>query len=200
LAKLSAAGCALVWLPKVDDMYPPGDASTITVQGPALGWEGAARPGHFTGVATVVAKLFGQIKPAAAYFGEKDWQQVQVITRMVTDFSLPVAIVPVPTVREPDGLALSSRNRFLTPEERGTAPILHTALTEAAAHIANGAAAAPVLEAARAKLLAAGLTPDYFALVDASSLHPLTRFTPPARLIAAARLGTVRLLDNVPVG
>ena len=113
LAKLEAAGCDLVWLPDAALMYPPDAASTITVGGPATLWEGALRPGHFTGVATVVAKLFGQLRPNAAYFGEKDWQQVQVISRMAADLLLPVKIVPVPTVRELDGLALSSRNRFL---------------------------------------------------------------------------------------
>lgn len=200
LAQLESAGCDLVWLPDVATMYPPDAASTITVAGPALRWEGAARPGHFAGVATVVATLFGQVRPDAAYFGEKDWQQVQVITRMVSDLLLPVAIIPVPTVREEDGLALSSRNRFLTSEQRIVAPALFAALTRAAARLMAGDDAAPTLDAARATVAAAGMVPDYLALVAASSLEPQERLSHPARLIAAARLGRVRLLDNVAVG
>jgi pantoate--beta-alanine ligase len=169
------------------------------VAGPALRWEGAARPGHFSGVATVVAKLFGQVRPEAAYFGEKDWQQLQVVTRMVTDLALPVRIVPVPTVREPDGLALSSRNVFLRASERAAAPALFAALTAAAAHIAAGKNPAASLEAARGAITEAGMAPDYVALVEARSLEPQEVFTAPARIIAAARLGSVRLLDNVPV-
>ena len=200
LAQLAQAGCDLVWLPDVATMYPPEAASTITVGGPATLWEGTMRPGHFAGVATVVAKLFGQVRPRAAYFGEKDWQQVQVIRRFTADFLLPVEIVPVPTVREADGLALSSRNRFLTQAERQAAPALYTALTRAASAIGSGAAVAACLEAAKQELTAAGMVPDYLALVAAETLEPLERLTRPARLIAAARLGSVRLLDNVPVG
>ncbi|HVE23376.1 MAG TPA: pantoate--beta-alanine ligase [Acidocella sp.] len=199
LAQLEQAGCDLVWLPDVATMYPPEAASTITVGGPATLWEGMMRPGHFSGVATVVAKLFGQVRPRAAYFGEKDWQQVQVIRRFTTDFLLPVEIVPVPTVRETDGLALSSRNRFLTPAERQTAPALHAALTRAASAIGSGDAVATSLDVAKQELIAAGMAPDYLALVGAETLEPLERLTRPARLIAAARLGSVRLLDNVPV-
>ncbi len=199
LAKLEAAGCDLVWLPDEATMYPPESASTITVAGPALHWEGTARPGHFAGVATVVARLFGQIRPAAAYFGEKDWQQLQVITRMVADFGLPVEIVPVPTVREADGLALSSRNRFLLPPERAAAPALFATLTQAAKHISAGQDVAATLHDAKRALARAGMVPDYMALVDARTLEPLARFANPARIIAAAKLGTVRLLDNVPV-
>jgi pantoate--beta-alanine ligase len=199
LAQLSQAGCDLVWLPDVATMYPPEAASTITVDGPATLWEGAARPGHFAGVATAVAKLFGQVRPCAAYFGEKDWQQVQVIRRFTADFLLPVEVVPVPTVREADGLALSSRNRFLKPAERQAAPALYTALTEAAAAIGGGAAVDASLEAANGRVIAAGMHPDYLALVGAETLEPLEHLTRPARLIAAARLGSVRLLDNVAV-
>ncbi|HEY1858245.1 pantoate--beta-alanine ligase [Acidocella sp.] len=200
LAQLAQAGCDLVWLPDVATMYPSDAASTITVGGPATRWEGAARPGHFAGVATVVAKLFGQVRPHAAYFGEKDWQQVQVIRRFTADFLLPVEIVPVPTVREVDGLALSSRNRFLKPAERLAAPALYAALTRAAAQISGGAAVAESLEAAKHALIAAGMTPDYLALVGAETLEPLERLAQPTRLITAARLGSVRLLDNVAVG
>jgi pantoate--beta-alanine ligase len=204
LAKLEAAGCDLVWLPDVAEMYPPDAVTKITVSGPAMLWEGAVRPGHFTGVATVVAKLFGQVRPRAAYFGEKDWQQVQVIARMVADLLLPVKIVPVPTVREPDGLALSSRNRFLSAENRAAAPALYAALRAAAATISDGAQVAEVLDKAKAAVAAAGMQPDYLALVDAESLQPLESLLPPAnarpaRLLAAARAGSVRLLDNVAV-
>src|SRR6202044_2108371 len=118
LAILEASGCAAVWMPDVATMYPAGDVTTISVGGPAENWEGSARPGHFTGVATVCAKLFGQVRPDRAYFGEKDWQQLQVVRRMVTDLVLPLTIVAVETVRERDGLAMSSRNRFLTAAER----------------------------------------------------------------------------------
>jgi len=200
LAQLSAAGCDLVWLPDVATMYPPDGATTISLTGPATRWEGAARPGHFAGVATVVAKLFGQVRPQTAYFGEKDWQQVQVITRMAADLLLPITITPVPTVREPDGLALSSRNRFLSATERATAPILYAALHHAAATIAAGTSPANALSLATQTVTAAGMAPDYIALVHAHSLEPITTLAAPARLIAAAKLGPVRLLDNVAVG
>jgi len=197
LAKLKAAGCDLVWMPDVATMYPPDAASTITVAGPALRWEGKIRPGHFAGVATVVAKLFGQVRPQRAYFGEKDWQQIQVITRMTRDFLLPVEIVPVPTLREPDGLAMSSRNRFLSPQERAIAPALHTALADAAKRLSVGWTVTEAMAAGEKKLREAGLTPDYLALVNATTLEPLTEFSPTARLLAAARLGRIRLLDNL---
>jgi pantoate--beta-alanine ligase len=180
-------------------MYPPDDATTIDVAGPALRWEGDARPVHFRGVATVCAKLFGQVRPDRAYFGEKDWQQVQVVTRMVADLRLPLAIVAVPTVREPDGLALSSRNRFLPAADRQTAPLLFRALSLAARRLAQGEAAAPVLDAARASLGGAGFVVDYVALVDGPTLAPLARLRPGARLVAAARLGSVHLIDNMAV-
>jgi pantoate--beta-alanine ligase len=122
LAMLEQAGCDLVWLPDLATMYPPGDSTVIEVAGPAELWEGAARPGHFRGVATVVAKLFGQVRPDAAYFGEKDWQQIQVVRRMVADLLLSVEIVAIPTLRAADGLALSSRNRYLDPAQRAAAP------------------------------------------------------------------------------
>jgi pantoate--beta-alanine ligase len=162
-------------------------------------WEGAIRPGHFAGVATVVAKLFGQVRPARAYFGEKDWQQIQVIRRMAADLLLPVEIVPVPTIREPDGLALSSRNRFLGDEERKLAPALHQALITAAVNVAAGHQPAAALATAEQSLTKLSLKPDYFALVHAHTLEPLETLSHPARLIAAAKLGRIRLLDNVAV-
>jgi pantoate--beta-alanine ligase len=200
LATLDACGCDLVWIPDVATMYPPGGATTIDPAGPAERWEGTHRPGHFRGMATVVAKLFGQARPDVAFFGEKDWQQLQVVSRMVADLHLPLRIVGVPTVREADGLALSSRNRFLSEAERRLAPNLHKALAHAAKAIAAGGPAAETLQAARAGLRADGFGVDYLALVDGPTLEPITANQPGARLIAAARLGTVRLLDNVPVG
>ncbi len=200
LAKLRAAGCALVWLPDAGTMYPADAASIISVAGPATRWEGGLRPGHFAGVATVVTKLFGQVRPQAAFFGEKDWQQIQVLRRVVEDFLLPVEIVAVPTVREADGLALSSRNRFLSPQERRTAPVLHMALRDTARRLGAGEDVAASLAAGRYALSRAGLVADYFALVDGSSLEPMETVAPNARLLAAAKLGSVRLLDNVGVG
>jgi len=200
LAKLEASGCDLVWLPDAATMYPPGDSTTIVPAGPAERWEGAARPTHFRGVATVVAKLFGQVRPDDAYFGEKDWQQVQVIRRMVLDLLLPVSVVAVATVREPDGLALSSRNRYLTPAERAKAPTLYAALAQTAQVLASGGAAEAPLRQARAALAAVGFSLDYLELVDGPTLDPLVAARPGARLIAAARLGAVRLIDNVAVG
>jgi pantoate--beta-alanine ligase len=199
LAKLEAAGCDLAWLPDVQTMYPAGNATTVSLTGPAVLWEGTARPGHFAGVATVVAKLFGQVRPAAAYFGEKDWQQVQVVKRMVADLLLPVEIIPVPTARDADGLALSSRNRFLSAPERQAAPLLFDTLTRAAKHIGAGKDVDAILHQARFDLTAAGMVPDYFALVHAHTLEPLSTVGQPARLLAAARLGHVRLLDNVSI-
>ncbi len=200
LAALEACGCALVWLPDVATMYPPGEATTISLAGPAERWEGDARPGHFRGVATVCAKLFGQVRPDRAYFGEKDWQQLQVIKRMVADLLLPLEIVGVPTVREADGLAMSSRNRFLNPDERAVAPVLYRVLRSVAGDLAGGAVAAPVLASAREELAAAGFAVDYLALVDGPTLAPVETVGTGSRLIATARLGPVRLLDNVAIG
>jgi pantoate--beta-alanine ligase len=202
LAKLRAAGCDLVWMPPVEAMYPPGAATVIEVAGPSAGWEGDARPGHFRGVATVCAKLFLQTGADVAAFGEKDWQQLQVVTRMARDLDIPIRILPVPTVREADGLAMSSRNRFLSEAERATAPLLHQVMTRAAAEIMAGAALPGALETGLAALRAAGFAPDYLAVVEAETLRPLDapRRDGPMRLVAAARLGSVRLLDNIAVG
>ncbi len=199
LAALKACGCALAWLPDVASMYPPGEATTVSLVGPAERWEGDARPGHFRGVATVCAKLFGQVRPDRAYFGEKDWQQLQVIRRMVADLLLPLEIVGIETVRETDGLALSSRNRFLNAAERAVAPALSRTLRNSARALAGRQPADPILDAARQDLTKAGFVVEYFALVDGPTLTPISAAAPDARLIAAARLGTVRLLDNVPV-
>ncbi|HEY4253562.1 MAG TPA: pantoate--beta-alanine ligase [Roseomonas sp.] len=198
LAALAAAGCDIAWLPTVDVMYPPGAATAIEVAGPSEGFEGAARPGHFRGVATVCCKLFSQTQADVAVFGEKDWQQLQVVRRMVADLDLPVRIIGHATVRDADGLALSSRNRYLSPAERAQAVMLPDAMREAANAMLHGAAIETVLDAARDGLNAAGFAVDYLALVEPATLRPTGDL--PARLIAAAKLGPVRLLDNMPVG
>jgi pantoate--beta-alanine ligase len=150
-------------------------------------------------VATVVARLFGLVRPATAWFGDKDWQQLQVVRRMVADLCLPVEVHGVPTRRAADGLALSSRNRFLTEQERSTAPSLARICVDLATRLRQGAAVEPALAQARAVLAQLGFGVDYLALVDPCSLRPITALDGPARLIAAAQLGSVRLLDNVPV-
>ena len=199
LALLAGGGCELAWLPDVGTMYPPGDAPTLEVGGPAEGWEGAHRPGHFRGVATVVAKLFGQVGPDAAYFGEKDWQQVQVVARMASDLLLPVRVVALPTVRDADGLALSSRNRFLNPAQRALASRFPAVLCATVAALRAGAPTGPALAAARDQLAQPGLAVDYLDLVHAMTLERLTAVAAPSRLIAAVQLGGVRLLDNFAV-
>ncbi|RJF93424.1 pantoate--beta-alanine ligase [Sphingomonas cavernae] len=199
-AMLEAAGCALLWLPPVEVMYPDGYSTNISVSGVTEHLDGAARPGHFDGVATVVAKLFNQVQPDIALFGEKDYQQLAVIRRMVTDLNVRIEIEGVPTQREEDGLALSSRNIYLSPEEREAARVLPRALGEAARAIAAGGDVAEALTKARGMLAKAGFDPiDYVALHDAGTLDPLTVFDRPARLFAAARIGRTRLIDNLAV-
>lgn len=199
LATLRDCGCHLVWLPDVATMYPPGGATTIEVAGPAEQWEGAARPGHFRGVATVCAKLFGQVRPDRAYFGEKDWQQLQVVRRMVADLHLPLEIVGVPTVREPDGLAMSSRNRFLNAVERAVAPRLHAALATTADALHRHHSAEAALNDTRRDLIQAGFRLDYLALVNGLTMSAMPELAHGARLIVAASLGSVRLIDNIAV-
>jgi pantoate--beta-alanine ligase len=199
-AQLAEAGCDLLWLPTAKQIYPDSFATKVTVAGVSERWEGAARPGHFDGVATVVAKLLVAVAPDVALFGEKDFQQLAVIRRMVTDLGLPVEIIGVPTVRDADGLALSSRNAYLSAEERQRAPTLHQALDKAAASIAAGLPVGPVLASAKQSLVDAGfLKIDYVALVDAGTLEPLEEAAGEMRLIAAATIGTTRLIDNVRV-
>lgn len=196
---LKAAGCDLVWLPGVEDIYPQGFATTVRVTGVSERWEGAARPGHFDGVATVVSRLLGAVRPDVALFGEKDFQQLAVIRRMVADLAIPVEIVAVPTVREPDGLARSSRNVHLSREERERAAVLPEALATARSCIEAGGEVAACLDAAAARLEAADFRLDYCALVDAATLEPLTAPRGEMRLIAAATIGATRLIDNLPV-
>jgi len=197
LQKLRDAGCDAAWLPGIAEMYPPKAATFVDMAGPALGWEGDSRPGHFRGVATAVAKLFGQVKPDIACFGEKDWQQLQVITRFTHDLCLGVVVQGVPTLREADGLALSSRNRFLDATERARAPALHAALQRAAAQLRASVPASQALGEAGEALASSGMAVDYLALVDGASLVRIETLQPGARLIGAARLGSVRLLDNI---
>lgn len=199
-AMLEAEGVALLWAPSAATVYPEGFATTVSVSGISEELDGAARPGHFDGVATVVAKLFGQVAPNVALFGEKDFQQLAVIRRLVRDLDLPIRIVGVPTQRDADGLALSSRNLYLSAEERLAARALPRALGEAAQAIVGGASVGEALERAREQLLAAGFSPiDYVELRDAETLAPLARPSRPGRLLAAARIGRTRLIDNVPV-
>jgi pantoate--beta-alanine ligase len=200
LAKLAALGVDAVFAPTVGDMYPEGYATRIAVEGPAQGLESDARPHFFGGVATVVAKLFIACAPDVAMFGEKDYQQLLVVRRMAADLGLPVSIIGHPTVRAEDGLALSSRNAYLSFEERAVAPRLHAALQAAATAIRTGAPAGDALAAARSELEAAGFAVDYVALRNAGTLAEVADPTSePLRLLAAARLGRTRLIDNIAV-
>jgi pantoate--beta-alanine ligase len=205
-AMLAAEGVDLLWAPEVEEMYPEGFATTVCVAGLSDTLCGANRPGHFDGVATVVAKLFAQVRPDLALFGEKDWQQLAVIRRMARDLDLtqPFAerIVGIPTVREPDGLAMSSRNRYLSAEDRTRAAALPKLMRQAIARIGNGSGASAALEELRQGLRDSGFAGvDYAELADAETLHPLDALgTPPARLLVAARIGGTRLIDNMPVG
>ncbi|HWL81839.1 MAG TPA: pantoate--beta-alanine ligase [Roseomonas sp.] len=200
LEKLREAGCDLVWLPTPAVMYPPGDATRIEPAGPAEGWEGAARPGHFRGVATVCTKLFMMTRADVAVFGEKDWQQLQVIRRVVTDLHLPIRILPLPTVRDGDGLALSSRNQRLSAGERSAAAQLPRALQAIAMALSRGAPPEETLARQQEALTQADFGVDYLKLVVPDSLQPWPAGAAgEARLIVAAQLGSVRLLDNIPV-
>jgi pantoate--beta-alanine ligase len=200
---LEQAGCDLLWLPAVEDIYPPGFATTVSVSGVSERWEGAVRPGHFDGVATVVARLLLSVRPDIAIFGEKDFQQLAVIRRMADDLGLGIEIVGVPTVREADGVALSSRNAYLSAEERARAVALPQALDAARDAIRAGESVAAALQNSKQALVDAGfLRVDYLALVDAATLEPLEPLAEPKsemRLIAAAVIGTTRLIDNLAV-
>ena len=200
---LHAAGCDLLWQPSVDTMYPHGPEATVRVHVPGMlasVLEGAHRPGHFDGVATVVAKLLCAVRPDIAVFGEKDFQQLAVIRRMTQDLQLGVEILGHPTIRDADGLALSSRNAYLSADERQNALALPQALNEAAAQIRSGMPVADSLAQAKERLTAAGFARiDYVALVNALTLEPLDRAGGPMRLIAAAVIGRTRLIDNIAV-
>lgn len=191
------AGCTLVFAPDVATLIP--QESTL-IHVPEVGdeWEGAHRPGHFVGVATIVLKLFNLVRPTVAYFGWKDFQQCAVLRRMVEDLFHPVDLVFCETVRESDGLAMSSRNRYLSPEERGIAPSLYRTLMEAKTLLAKGNEASHlILDTAKRKLTDEGFTVDYFAWVDGATLEAISGPRAGARLIAAVKLGQTRLIDNV---
>jgi pantoate--beta-alanine ligase len=200
VAKAAAAGAALIFAPPVEEIYPPGFATSVSVAGLAAVLEGASRPGHFDGVATIVTKLLLQALPDSAYFGEKDYQQLLVIRRLVRDLDIPVAIEAVSTVREADGLALSSRNVYLSSEQRRIAPALARILRTVADRLAAGAAVAEQTAWGREQLHMAGFDAiDYFEIRDAESLEPVATVASPARVLGAVRLGTTRLIDNVAV-
>jgi pantoate--beta-alanine ligase len=195
------AGVDLLFVPPVEEMYPEPVLTTVSVAGVSAPLEGASRPTHFAGVATVVAKLFSIVGPCRAYFGAKDWQQVVVVRRMARDLSMPVEVVACPTLRERDGLAMSSRNAYLTPEERAAAPVVHAALRAGAAAIGAGER-----DPAAVRVLMAGIIEaeplaglDYAEVVDADSFAVPDPLTGNLRLLAAVRFGRARLIDNVGV-
>jgi pantoate--beta-alanine ligase len=200
-AALAAIGADLIWAPPVATMYPEGFATRIVPAGPAaVGLEDRFRPHFFTGVSTIVAKLLIQCMPDFAMFGEKDFQQLKVVARMAQDFDLPVRIVGVPTVREKDGLALSSRNAYLSPDERAAAPILYRVLRGCADEIAHGALPARVLDEGSARIERSGFALDYLEARHAETLEPTAQVSDgPIRLLVAARIGKTRLIDNIGV-
>ncbi len=198
---LADAGAELLFAPDVEEMYPQGFATRVSVSGVTEGLCGAYRPGFFDGIATVVCKLLMQALPDAAYFGEKDYQQLRMVQRMVADLAIPVDIVPVATVREADGLALSSRNDYLTDSERRNAPTLYRVLNAIATGLEGGKGSVADLTVwGRGELEGAGFGPiDYLEVRDADTLRPVETLETPARVLAAAWLGKARLIDNVAV-
>lgn len=199
-ALLQSVGPDAIFAPQPDQVYPLGFASTVSVSGISAPMEGAHRPGHFDGVATVVAKLFGMTMAERAYFGHKDWQQLQVVQRMVADLNLPVEVIGCETLRESDGLAMSSRNARLSPKARLQAAALYRALTAAAEGIRIGTPVAAALKTAQRAVLAGGFDAvDYIDLRSARLLEPMPRLDRPARLLAAATIEDVRLIDNIAV-
>jgi pantoate--beta-alanine ligase len=201
LAICEAEGVDLVFAPTASEVYPPGFDTVVSIGAVAQPLEGAARPGHFDGVATVVAILFGLVRADHAYFGQKDAQQVMVIRQMARDLAIPTAVIACPTVREPDGLALSSRNVHLTPAERAAAPVLHRALLAARRRWEAGERTAePLRDAMRETLTAEPLADvEYVSVADDTTLSELDRVDGPALLSLAVRFGTTRLIDNEPL-
>lgn len=200
LALLEAEGVDVLFAPGVDEVYPDGFATTVSVSGVSEPLEGAFRPGHFDGVATVVSKLFGMTQAGRAFFGEKDWQQLQVVRRLVEDLNIPIRIIGCPTIREADGLAMSSRNVRLSAAERAQAPALHQIMQAAAAEIRDGAPVGETLMNAQAAILEAGFSAvEYLELRSVEGLRPMANLSEPARMLVAAQLGDVRLIDNIAV-
>ncbi len=199
LKLLAEAGCDLVYMPSVEEMYPEGFATRVDPGPLATILEGAARPGHFQGVATVVSKFLMQLMPDAALFGEKDYQQLLVIRRITRDLDIPAHIISVPIARDRDGLALSSRNAYLTPDERQHAVALPHVLLETAKAIHGGATIATALTDGKHRLAQSGFHVDYMELADAETLEPVHTLERSTRLLAAARIGTTRLIDNVAI-
>jgi pantoate--beta-alanine ligase len=197
VAALAGRGATWIFAPQADAIYPPGCATRIVVDGPARRFEGELRPGHFSGVATVVCRLFLAVPADVAYFGAKDWQQTLVVKRMVRDLGLPVEIAVCPTIREPDGLAMSSRNAYLSGDERSRATAVHESLVIAERAWRMGDEVAAIERAMRAHLASRGVAVDYAAIVDGESLEPPTRTTADAIALVAGRLGTTRLIDNL---
>lgn len=199
-ALLAAEGVDVIFAPGPDEVYPEGFATQVAVSGVSEPLEGTMRPGHFEGVATVVAKLFGMTQADRAYFGQKDWQQLQVVKRLVADLNIPIDIVGAETVREHDGLAMSSRNLRLDPLSRAQAPALYRIMTRVAGQLRDGAPVDQTLAQGREDLLQAGFSAvEYLELRAASTLAPIATLDAPARLLAAATIGDVRLIDNIPV-
>ena len=200
-ALLVEEGVSLLWAPDVGTMYPGGHSTHIEVAELGADYCGAARPGHFDGVATVVAKLFNQVQPDVAIFGEKDWQQLAIIRRMARDLDFGIDILGAPIARDADGLALSSRNAYLSDAQRAAATAFPEVLNAAAQDIVGGADVGDTLAKAEAAIVKGGFdSVDYVALADADSLERLSAFRKSARLLAAARIGKTRLIDNLPVG
>ncbi len=200
VALLASVGVDVVFIPQPDEVYPEGFITTVSVGGVSEPLEGRMRPGHFDGVATVVTKLFGMTMADQGYFGQKDWQQLQVVLRLVRDLNLPITIVGCETIREADGLAMSSRNLRLTPQGRAVAGVLYSALTAAAQDIRAGHADRMAIREAAEKVRAAGFERvEYIELRDAETLMPSDDVRRPRRMLAAAWLDGVRLIDNIPV-
>ncbi len=200
MEKVSKLGAHLLFAPTAEEMYPPGAATRVSVPGLGDELEGTHRPDFFTGVATVVAKLLLQALPDAAFFGEKDYQQLLVIRRMTADLDIPVTIRSGPTVREADGLALSSRNAYLTPGERAIAPALHRALIQVAEEVRAGGDPAAACKEATGRILEAGFQKvDYVEARDAATFKPIADASNPSRVLAAAWLGRARLIDNLAI-
>lgn len=202
LALLEAAGCDLVWMPSVEEIYPAGFSSYVEVEGVTAPLEGARRPGHFRGVATVVTKLFNVVQPTKTYFGQKDAQQTVVIRQFVRDLAMPVEVVIAPTIREADGLAMSSRNSYLNAEQRAAAPVLYRALTAAQTAYAAGQTDAEAIRQLMLETLAQESLAqvDYVSIADPRSLQELTTIDQQGALVSlAVRIGKTRLIDNLVV-